>query len=72
MAAAGFFGYIKGGKVINLTLDCVLDAAGGVLSGAMCAENAKGMLINCHVLAKVSADKICGGFVGKNEGLIER
>ena len=72
LAAAGFFGYIKGGKVINLTLDCVLDAAGGVLSGAMCAENAKGMLINCHVLAKVSADKICGGFVGKNEGLIER
>lgn len=71
-SAAGFFGYVKNAKIVNLSLDCILDAAGGVVSGAMCAENHKGTIVNCRVVAKVYADKICGGFVGKNSGLIEQ
>lgn len=30
------------------------------------------MIVNCRVVAKVSAEKICGGFVGKNMGVIEK
>ena len=71
LEAAGFFGNIQGGTVANLTLDCVVDAKDGVLTGAMCANNA-GEIINCHVRAKVYADRTCGGFVGKNAGEIER
>lgn len=71
-SAAGFFGYVKNAMIANLSLDCILDAAGGVLSGAMCAENNKGTIKNCRVVARAYADKICGGFVGKNSGLIEQ
>ncbi len=72
LAAAGFFGYIKGGTVANLSLDCVVDAAGGVLTGGMCASNEKGTITNCRVVAKIYAEKACGGFVGKNDGVIDR
>ena len=71
LEAAGFFGHVQGGVVANLTLDCVVDGKDGVLTGAMCANNA-GKIINCHVRAKVYADRSCGGFVGKNAGEIER
>ena len=72
LTAAGFFGYVKGATIVNLSLDCILDGEDGNVSGAMCADNNRGTIVNCRVLAKVSADKICGGFVGKNSGLIER
>ena len=71
LEAAGFFAHIKGGLVANLSLDCVVDARGGVLTGGMCADNG-GTIINCRVVAKVYADRSCGGFVGKNTGTIER
>lgn len=71
LEAAGFFAHIKGGLVANLSLDCVVDAKDGVLTGGMCADNG-GTIINCRVIAKVYADRSCGGFVGKNTGHIER
>lgn len=72
LEAAGFFGHIKGASVFNLTIDCVVDARDGMLTGGMCADNDCGTIVNCRVLAKIHADKICGGFVGKNAGVIER
>ena len=72
LGAAGFFGYVSGGRVANLALDCVMNASGGTFSGCMCGVNDKGVFINCRVIAKVSADKACGGFIGKNTGLIAR
>ena len=69
---AGFFGYVKEAYIGNLTLDCVVNAKGGSVTGALCAVNDKGLLSNCRVVAKVSAEKTCGGFVGKNMGVIER
>jgi len=69
---AGFFGYIKGGFVANLHLDCVANATGGAVTGCMCGTNDKGTIIGCRVVARVSAEKICGGFVGKNTGRIEK
>lgn len=69
---AGFFGYLKGGRVANLSLDCVVNASGGNITGCMCGTNDNGEIINCRVAAKVSAEKVCGGFVGKNTGKIEK
>ena len=69
---AGFFGCIKGGVVANLSLDCIADARGGHVTGCLCGINDKGMIVNCRVVARVSAEKICGGFVGKNMGVIEK
>ena len=71
LAVAGFFGYIKNASVTNLMLDCVVDAKDGLLTGGMCADNENGTIKNCRVLAKMYADKTCGGFVGKNAGHIE-
>lgn len=64
----GFFGVVSGGSVLNLSLDCVVDSRGGRISGAMCGYNDKGKFFNCHVAANVSAEKLCGGFIGKNSG----
>ena len=69
---AGFFGYTRGASIGNLTLDCVVNAKGGSVTGALCAVNDRGLISNCRVVAKVSAEKSCGGFVGKNMGIIER
>lgn len=71
LEVAGFFGHVKGGAIANLTLDCVIDAKDGALTGGMCADN-DGKIVNCHVVAKLAADRSCGGFVGKNAGEIER
>lgn len=71
LSAAGFFGYVSGATIANLTLDCVVDAKNGALTGGLCADNAGGTIRNCRVLAKMYADKVCGGFVGKNAGFIE-
>lgn len=72
IAAAGFFGYIRGGTVVNLSLDCIVDAAGGSLVGGLCASCDGGTVTNCRVVATVYASGVCGGFVGKNNGVIER
>lgn len=69
---AGFFGYVKDATVINLTLDCVVKASGGNTVGAMCGMNNGGHFANCRVLARVTAEKCCGGFVGNNAGTIEK
>ncbi len=69
---AGFFGYVKDAKVMNLTLDCVIKAVGGNTTGGMCGTNNGGSFSNCRVLARVSAEKCCGGFVGNNMGTIEK
>ena len=63
------FGYIKNGVVANLDVDCVVNAKGGMFSGALCGVNG-GTIVNCSVVAKVGADKNCGGFCGKNYGEI--
>ncbi len=72
LAFAGFFGYVKGAVVKNLTLDCVVNAAGGSVIGGMCAHNSGGTFTDCRVIAKVYAQMTCGGFCGHNDGLIER
>ena len=69
---AGFFGYVKGGRIANLRLDCVVNAAGANIAGALCAVNDRGVIINCGIVGKVSAEKTCGGFVGKNAGVIAK
>ena len=69
---AGFFGYVKDARVMNLTLDCVVKAAGGNTTGSMCGTNNGGEFSCCRVLARVNAEKCCGGFVGNNMGTIEK
>lgn len=69
---AGFFGYVKDAKIMNLTLDCVVKAAGGNTTGSMCGTNNGGEFSCCRVLARVNAEKCCGGFVGNNMGTIEK
>lgn len=69
---AGFFGYVKAAHVMNLTLDCIVKAAGGNTVGGMCGTNNGGEFSNCRVLARVHAEKCCGGFVGNNAGTIEK
>lgn len=69
---AGFFGVVKNCAVVNLTVDCVVNAADGTVTGGMCALNDNGTFYNCRVMAKVAAQKICGGFCGKNNGHIEK
>ena len=57
---------------MNLTLDCVIKAAGGDVTGGMCGTNNGGTFLNCRVIARMNAEKCCGGFVGNNMGSIER
>ena len=69
---AGFFGVVKGCAVVNFTVDCVVNAADGAVVGGMCGQNDNGTFYNCKVIAKIAAQKICGGFCGKNKGHIEK
>lgn len=70
LECAGLFGYLKEGTVANLDVDCIVNAKGGTVTGGLCAVN-HGNIHNCHVVAKLNAEKNCGGFCGKNYGTIE-
>ena len=68
---AGFFGCVGAGAVIcNLSIDCVVGAAGSV-TGSMAGLNDRGLFVNCHAVSSISSYKSCGGFVGKNTGTIK-
>lgn len=69
---AGFFGCVKGGRIANLKLDCVVNAAGANTAGALCAVNERGVILNCGVVARVCGERCCGGFIGKNAGVIAK
>jgi hypothetical protein len=65
---AGFFGYVKGGKISNLTLDYVLSGKGGNVCGGMVGYNDGGSFYNCHVRLLMDVSICSGGFAGKNTG----
>lgn len=65
----GLFGYLKNAIVENLRVDCVVH--GGKYTGALVGINEDSKILGCHVVAKCDGLYCVGGFVGKNNGIIE-
>ncbi len=70
MAEIGFFGVLKG-TVRNLTIDCIVKGKNCPLTAAFCAVN-EGEIHCCEALCSIHANRYVGGFVGENNGVIER
>lgn len=69
-AVAGFFGYLEGGTVANLTLDCIVDnRTADYGAAAFCGIN-KGKILNCHAITRLYLKYMGAGFVFQNEGEI--
>lgn len=67
---AGFFGVTRDAVVVNLRLDCILQGNAGNVTGGMVAVCNGGRIENCAVCIHMTPSVCCGGFVGKNSGLI--
>ena len=67
---AGFFGFAKDAKVINLKIDCIVDGTGGDTVGGMVGVNNNSHFENCAVFTNMKPGMCCGQFVGKNGGVI--
>lgn len=67
---AGFFGYTRNARVVNLVVDYILKAAKGNVSGGMVGVCASGSFENCAVYASITPSRCCGGFAGKNSGTL--
>ncbi|MEG1461260.1 MAG: hypothetical protein RSC51_07790 [Oscillospiraceae bacterium] len=65
----GFFGFIKGGEVYNLSVDCHMK--GGTCSGGIAAQNEDGIIGCCAAIIEVAGKNgSFGGLVGRNTGTI--
>ena len=67
---AGFFGYTRNARVVNLSLDYILKGAKSIVAGGMAGELSGGEFENCRVLLGMSPGRCAGGFAGKNSGHI--
>lgn len=67
---AGFFGYLSGARVQDLTVDCIVDA--GKYAGALTGVNDGGTLTGCVASTELRCRRHAGGLVGRNTGTIER
>lgn len=65
----GFFGYIRGGKVTNLTLENP-SVSGGSYVGAIARYNYGGSIVGCTVLGGTVTGSSAGGIAGWNYGTV--
>lgn len=70
LQCAGFFGFVKDAKVLNLKIDCIVDGTDGGTVGAMVGVNSNGHFVNCAVFTNMKPGICSGQFVGKNGGVI--
>ena len=70
LQCAGFFGFVKDAKIINLKIDCIVNGTGGDTVGAMVGVNNNSHFENCAVFTNMKPGLCCGQFVGKNGGVI--
>lgn len=66
----GFFGCTKDAEVANLSLDFVLKGNGCVTVGGMVGSVIGGSFENCRVSVSMTPGICCGGFCGRNSGLL--
>lgn len=64
----GLFGVLKNSEISNLTVDGIIKA--GVCSGTLAGFNDGGLIACCSCACSIITNKISGGFVGKNNGVI--
>lgn len=65
----GFFGFIKGGEVYNLSIDCHMK--GGTCSGGIAAQCEDGIIGFCAAIIELKGKNgSFGGLVGRNTGAI--
>lgn len=64
----GLFGFLKNSEVSNLTVDGIIK--GGDCSGALAGFNDGGLIACCACACSITPQKISGGFIGKNSGVI--
>lgn len=64
----GFFGYLKGAKVRNFSIEG--NVKGGICTGALVGVSVESTISSCFVSAKVNGSSCTGGFVGSNLGKI--
>ncbi|MEG1108780.1 MAG: hypothetical protein RSE97_07940, partial [Oscillospiraceae bacterium] len=65
----GFFGFLRGGEVYNLSVDCRIK--GGTCSGGIAAQNEDGIIGCCAAVIEVTGKNgSIGGLVGRNTGAI--
>ena len=67
---AGFFGCTNHAKVVNLTVDYILNGTHGNTCGGLVGICNDSHFENCAVYINVNPSLCCGGFVGKNSGTI--
>lgn len=65
----GFFGFVNGGEVYNLSVDCII--RGGTCCGGLIAQNEGGIVGCCSAVIYIKGKKgSFGGLVGRNTGTI--
>lgn len=65
----GLFGYLKDAKIINLTVDAMIQ--GAEYSGGIAGVMEGGIICCCGSAVRIEAKKYAGGLVGKNrEGIL--
>lgn len=65
----GFFGFLEGGEVYNLSVDCNLK--GGTCAGGIAAQNEGGVIGCCSAVIEIKGKNgFYGGLVGRNAGII--
>ena len=65
---AGLFGVLKDSEIFNLTVDGIIKR--GTCSGTLAGFNDNGLIACCSCACSITPQKISGGFVGKNNGVI--
>ena len=65
----GLFGFVKGGEIYNLLVDCNLK--GGTCAGGIAAQNEDGIIGCCGAVIEIKGKNgTMGGLVGRNTGTI--
>lgn len=65
----GFFGFLKGGEVYNLSVDC--NVKGGTCAGGIAAQNEGGTIGCCAAVIEIKGKNgLYGGLAGRNTGRI--
>lgn len=66
----GLFGYVHNGTIENLHVDGIISS--GTYAGTMAGSLENGIIKNCVANGQVYGAKYIGGFVARNNGLIEK
>ena len=66
----GFFGFIEDALIANLHIDGIIKS--GTCSGAFAGASRNSKILCCSAISYMKVRKRTGGFIGRNDGLVEK